>query len=332
MSLPSLSDDDASVAGDRKTFWAHLDDLRKALIRSAIAVCIALMLCLFISDKLMQILEYPLRHMHMFEKPKPTVTFQIGKDKLGPYEVSPEHFKGLPEGTSPQALFHVGTAVIDGKQVATLELDSTPTTPVDNQRVKLHNFGPAEGFFVAFRIAIYGGLILSCPFWVYFMGSFIFPAFNVNEKKIIGQWVGWGSLLFLSGVALTYFLLLPISLRASIEYSQLMGFDAYTWRADEYIKFVTQFIIGMGLGFQFPVVVLILVKLGVLTHHQLAQYRRHVVVLTLIMGALLTTPEVITQISMAVPLYLLYEASILIAWSWDWKKRKAALLAGDIDI
>jgi sec-independent protein translocase protein TatC len=80
----------------------------------------------------------------------------------------------------------------------------------------------------------------------------------------------------------------------------------------------------MGIGFQFPLVVLFLVKLGILTHQQLARYRRHVIVLVLILGAVLTTPEVITQVAMAVPLYFLYEICIWIAWYWDWKKRRAA--------
>jgi sec-independent protein translocase protein TatC len=79
----------------------------------------------------------------------------------------------------------------------------------------------------------------------------------------------------------------------------------------------------MGLGFQFPIVVLFLVKTGVLTHRDLAKYRRHVIVLSFILGAVLTTPEVITQVAMAVPLYILYEACIWIAWYWDWKKRRA---------
>jgi len=60
------------------------------------------------------------------------------------------------------------------------------------------------------------------------------------------------------------------------------------------------------------------------THRQLAHYRRHVIVLCFILGAVLTTPEVITQFAMAVPLYLLYEICIWIAWYWDWKKRRAA--------
>jgi sec-independent protein translocase protein TatC len=79
----------------------------------------------------------------------------------------------------------------------------------------------------------------------------------------------------------------------------------------------------MGLGFQFPLVVLFLVKIGVLTHADLAKYRRHVVVLSLILGAVLTTPEVVTQVAMAIPLYLLYEVCIWIAWYWERKKRRA---------
>jgi sec-independent protein translocase protein TatC len=79
----------------------------------------------------------------------------------------------------------------------------------------------------------------------------------------------------------------------------------------------------MGLGFQFPLVILLTVKLGFVTHQQLAHYRRHVVVLCFILGAVLTTPEVITQFAMAIPLYLLYEICIWIAWYWDWKKRRA---------
>jgi sec-independent protein translocase protein TatC len=324
--------DIAAAEGFRKTFWEHLDDLRRALVRSALAVGVALVLCLLMGDRLVSILEYPLRRMDLFEKPKPSVAFQIGGTRLGPYPISREQFAGLPEGPAPHAVFNVGTAMVNGQQVATLTLDpAATTTDTGSLRVKLHNFSPTEAFFVAFHVAIYGALVISAPFWVYFMGQFILPALNIREKRALGTWLGWGSLLFLTGVALTYFLLLPVALRASVEYSQMMGFEAYDWKADDYVSFVTKFIFGMGLGFQFPVIVLLLVKMGLLTHRDLARYRRHVIVLCLILGAVLTTPEIITQIAMAVPLYILYEASIWIAWYWDWKKRKAARLAGDVE-
>ena len=78
----------------------------------------------------------------------------------------------------------------------------------------------------------------------------------------------------------------------------------------------------MGLGFQFPLVVLTLVKLGILHYHQLAHFRRHVIVGAFILGAILTTPEVITQVAMAVPLCLLYEICIWLAWFWERKQRR----------
>ncbi|HTJ78749.1 MAG TPA: twin-arginine translocase subunit TatC [Rariglobus sp.] len=326
-----IDEDDASEhdAASHKSFWAHLDDLRSALVKSAMAVGVGLVLCLFMGDKLVSLLEYPLHRMDMFEKPHATVTFQVGETKLGPYKVTPEQFPGMPDGKAPQVLFHVGTAQVNGQQIVTLTPDPNQAAVGENLRVKLHNFSPTEAFYVAFHVAIYGGLVLSSPFWVYFMGGFILPALNIREKHALSTWLIWGTALFLAGVLLTYFILLPVALRASIEYSQMMGFEAYDWKADDYVGFVTKFIFGMGLGFQFPVIVLLLVKMGILTHHQLARYRRYVIVLCLILGAVLTTPEVITQVCMAVPLYILYEASIWIAWYWDWKRRKAARLAGE---
>ena len=328
----ALNDEEDATDGEGaapKSFWAHLEDLRSALVKSAMAVGVGLVLCLFMGDRLVSLLEYPLHRMDMFEKPHPSVTFQVGTAKFGPYAVTPEQFPGMPGGTAPQVLFHVGSAQVNGQQIGTLTPDPNMAGVGENLRVKLHNFSPTEAFYVAFHVAIYGGLVVSSPFWVYFIGAFILPALNIREKRALGTWLCWGTALFLLGVALTYFILLPVALRASIEYSQLMGFEAYDWKADDYIGFVTKFIFGMGLGFQFPVIVLLLVKMGLLTHHQLGRYRRHVIVLCLVMGALLTTPEVITQVCMAVPLYILYEASIWIAWYWDWKKRKAARLAGE---
>lgn len=313
--------------GTKKSFWDHLRDLRTALVRSSIAIGLALVLCLLVADKLVLLLEYPLQRINVFEKARPMVTFKIGSTQIGPYEVTPEQFAGLPAGDAPMVTYQIGTAQIGEHQVATLTALPSTGANLSPLRVRLHNLSPADAFFVAFRVAIYGAVVVAAPFWIFFMGQFFLPALSVREKRMFFQWLGWGVVLFFSGVLLTYYVLLPLALRASIEYSHLLGFEAYDWRADGYIGFVTKFIVGMGLGFQFPIVVLILVKLGLVTHHQLAHYRRHVIVLSLVLGALLTTPEVITQIAMAIPLYILYEISICIARYWDWKKRRAEAAA-----
>ena len=306
---------------ERKSFWAHLADLRKALVRCAMVVGIALVGCLLLDDKLMWIYEYPLRHLQMFEQPRPTVSFQLGEARLGPYEVSRDQFAGLPPGQAPQVLFKVGAAKVGEQQVVTLQLEPQPAgnAPLP---VRLRNFGPAEAFFIAFRVALYASLILAAPFWLYFMGQFILPALHIRERKFLFTWLGWGVVLFMTGVLLTYFLLLPVALRASMQYSRLLGFDSNEWRAEEYISFVTNFLLGMGFGFQFPLVLLTLVKVGLIDYKFLAKYRRHAVVVSFILGAVLTTPEVITQVAMGVPLYLLYESCIWIAWYWYRKKRR----------
>ncbi len=309
--------------GVQTSFWGHVEALRHAVVRSAIAIGIALLLCLFFAHKLVDILDYPLRHIDIFTDPKPTVTIQLGEARLfGPAKVTREQFPALPPGAAPHAVYQLGTNQINGEQILTLKLD--PSVPdKEDLQVRLNNLTPNEAFFVAFHLALYGALVLSSPFWVYFMGSFILPAFHLHERRVIFSWMGWSIFLFLLGVLSTYFLLLPVALKASVGYSNWLGFEATIWRADAYVNFVCIFIFGMGLGFQFPLVVLFLVKIGLLTHKQLASYRRHVIVLSCIMGALLTTPEVITQVAMAIPLCLLYEICIWIAWYWERKKRRA---------
>ena len=318
-SLPAEVED----TGPKKSFWGHLNDLRTALIRSVIAIGIALVLCLFLSPWIVKVLMHPLARMHMFEKPKPMVTFQIGSAKLGPYQVTRDQFPGLPPGDAPNVVFNVGSAQVGTQQVMTLTMD--PVAPSGEAiDIRLHNLSPAEGFLIAFHVALFGALAVSSPFWIFYMGGFILPALNLKERSVIFSWLGWSAFLFLAGVLSTYFVLLPVALRAAVQYSAILGFSAQDWRAEEYINFVCKFIFGMGLGFQFPLIVLFLVKIGVLSHADLSKYRRHVAVLSLIMGAVLTTPEVVTQVAMAIPLYLLYEVCIWIAWYWERKKRRAA--------
>jgi sec-independent protein translocase protein TatC len=140
-----------------------------------------------------------------------------------------------------------------------------------------------------------------------------------------------GGGLFLVGISFCYFLLMPVALAASQMYSNWLGLGAMHWRAEEYISFVCKFMLGMGLGFQLPVVILTLVKIGVLNYRLLRSMWRYMIVINLILGALLTTPEVITQVMMAGPLYGLYEITVWIAWYWEQpdraKARRTLLLA-----
>ncbi len=101
-----------------------------------------------------------------------------------------------------------------------------------------------------------------------------------------------------------------------------MGVRVPEWRAETYFSFVVKFMLGMGLGFELPVVLLALVKIGILNYAKLTAMRRYMIVINLIMGALLTTPEVITQVAMGICLQVLFEASVWIAWYWERQEKK----------
>jgi len=121
---------------------------------------------------------------------------------------------------------------------------------------------------------------------------------------------------------------MPVALKAAVVYSDWIlnekpnTTEPILWQAEYYFSFTSKFMVGMGLGFELPVVLLTLVKLGVLDYRKLAAMRRYMIVICLVLGAVLTTPEVVTQILMAAPLYLLYESSVWIAWYWERQEKK----------
>jgi sec-independent protein translocase protein TatC len=193
--------------------------------------------------------------------------------------------------------------------------------------IELVNLSPAGGFVVAFQVGLYGGALLASPFIFYFVAGFVFPALKIRERRYVYQGLVIGVGLFLTGVAFCYFLLMPVALAAAQMYSQWLGFGALQWRAEDYISFVCKFMLGMGLGFELPVVILTLVKIGVIDYRTLAKARRYMIVINLILGAVLTTPEPITQLVMFVPLQLLYEVTVWIAWYWDRREKKRARAA-----
>lgn len=195
-------------------------------------------------------------------------------------------------------------------------------------KVELMTEGPAVGIIIALKIAFFGGIILSGPFIFYFLAEFVVPALKPKEKKYLAIAFLIGAGLFLSGVSFCYFLVLGVSLKALAGYSQWLGLQADYWLATEYFGFVLKFMLGMGISFEMPVVILTLVKLEILTYQQLESNRRIMVVICLIVAAILTPPDALSMFLLGGPLYALFESCIWIARYWDYRDRKRAGLAG----
>ncbi|MGB7769371.1 MAG: twin-arginine translocase subunit TatC [Verrucomicrobiia bacterium] len=323
---------DEAEGGPVKTFLEHLEDFRWVLIKSITALAVAMLLCLIAGNYVVQIVKWPLEHAWVrYPATNQIVAVSFGTNRLGNFQLTSEQQRSLNLGTNRFVSVQIEPLTLGTNQVLGWRVDSDPRAADEAQRLQINliNLGPVEGFFIAFQVAFYGGLLLASPFILYFVASFVFPALKIHERKYVyrGLFVGIG--LFLFGVAFCYFILMPVALASSQMYSQWLGFGALQWRAGDYISFVCKFMLGMGLGFELPVVILTLVKIGVLDYRTLRSMWRYMIVIVLVLGALLTTPEVVTQVLMAVPLYMLYEITVWIAWYWDrQEKRKPAREAG----
>ena len=169
------------------------------------------------------------------------------------------------------------------------------------------------GVFVAMLlIGIIIGLMVASPVIIYYVGRFLAPALTVREKKILVPGSFAVLILFLLGCAFGYFFLLPRTITAVIWFNNLLGFQLL-WTTSNYFGFLTFTILGLGLAFQMPLAIVILVSVGVVTPQQLRTYRRYIVLGIVITAAILTPPEPITQLALAIPLWVLYEVAILVS-------------------
>jgi sec-independent protein translocase protein TatC len=312
--------------GPVKSFLEHLEDFRWVLIKSLVALGLAMLVCLFGANYVVAILKWPLAHAPLRHPgSNPVVDISFCTNHLGNFTLSPEVQKSFNLGTNPYVAVQIEPVTIGTNQVLGWSVVPGAGSPAFGRlNIDLINLSPAGAFFVAFQVAFYGGMVLASPFILYFIASFVFPALRFHERKHIYRALAFGLGLFLTGVSFCYFVLMPIALSASQLYSTWLGFGAFQWRAEDYISFVCRFMLGMGIGFELPVVILTLVKIGVLNYSTLAKARRYMIVINLVLGAVLTTPEVLTQLVMFVPLQLLYEITVWIAWYWDRQDRKRA--------
>jgi sec-independent protein translocase protein TatC len=171
-------------------------------------------------------------------------------------------------------------------------LFTSPTTPV----------------VVTFKLAFVVGFIMALPVIAFQAWSFFSPALYEHEKRLVIPAIGVGFVLFLAGIAMAYFFVLPLGLKF------LLGFQAESLEPiitiDEYLKFATRLILAFGIIFEMPVVLVLLGLLGIVTPEGLRKYRRHAIVILAVSAAVLTPADVGTMFMLFTPMILLYEVSI----------------------
>ena len=237
------------------------------------------------------------------------------KEKNSAQEVSPEddgtmsltaHLEELRSRIIKSLL-----AIVFGSCVAYLFLDEITnllTLPVG----KLYYMKPGEAFFTYLKIDIAAGFLIALPIIFYHAWKFFLPALTVNERAVLGILVPASVSLFFTGLAFSFFLILPTALKFFMGFGQESENLQTLFSFGSYFEFVILFVLPFGFVFELPLIIIVLGKLGVLTSEKLGKYRRYVFFFSFVIGALVTSPDIITQIAVAIPVILLYEVGYLV--------------------
>ncbi len=185
----------------------------------------------------------------------------------------------------------------------------------------------AEAFFTYMKVAFIAGLILVSPFVLYQIWAFVAPGLYQKEKRYVVPFVLGGSLFFIGGVLFGYFIALPIGFKFLLGYAT--DFIKPMPSMKEYLSFSIKFLLVFGLVFEFPVVLTLLATMGMIDAKTLARQRKYAILLIFIFAAVMTPPDIISQVLMALPLMGLYELGILLSKIFGKKKEKVDSLEGE---
>jgi sec-independent protein translocase protein TatC len=172
------------------------------------------------------------------------------------------------------------------------------------------------------RVGLLAGLILSCPWVFYQLWKFVAAGLYRHERRYVMTAVPFSAALFVCGALFFLFVVAEPVLYFLVHFSQWLDVEPVI-TLPHYIGFVTGLMFAFGLCFQTPLLILVLTKVGLVSIKTLRRYRRHVIVLILIVAALATSPSPIDQVALAVPMYLLYELGILLAYLAARKKKQS---------
>lgn len=174
----------------------------------------------------------------------------------------------------------------------------------------LHFTGPMDVFLAEIRVSFLAAIALTSPLWLYQFWRFFEPALYQKERKYILPCIVISVLLFLTGLAFCFFIVLPMTLSFLIQLGTEVGTPMIT--IVDYLGLLSLMLFGFGFVFEAPLILVLLAWIGLLDADTLSRHRKAVIVGVLVVGALLTPPDPISQVAMAIPLYLMYEASILL--------------------
>jgi len=301
---------------DRLSLVEHLDELRTRLIICVTAFVICFGICLWQDDVILDIINRPLQSTAFKDKESSKDPFertaayqaQVRRTALA----SAQAFEALAaqaDGAAARASF---------TQLAAEQRKLARSVPPEEARRPV-TLGVGEPFTATVRVAAYAALLLALPLLLFQAYAFVLPAFSREERSVALPLMVMVPFLFIGGVVFAYYMVLP----NAIDFLQNFNDDNYDilLQAKDYYRFAITVLIAMGIAFQVPVGILAITRVGIISVAQLRKSRRYAILVIAVVAMLLPGQDPVTMLSLMLPLYVLFESSILLASLLD---RRAA--------
>lgn len=288
----SLSDDESEIEASRAPLMDHLIELRARLIICAAALAVGFVLCFAFSTQIYLVLLAP------FERAAGMIALQ--------------RTPGVHHGTFDLLMAVLGLKAAPAGHIPPIHLVFT---------------APLEFFFTKLKLAGFGAIVVTFPVLAFQLYRFVAPGLYRRERKAFVPFLVASPVLFLMGAALVYFVMLPFVLWFSLN-QQIVGTGAVSVellpKVSDYLTLVTALLLAFGLCFQLPIVLSLLGMAGLVNARMLAGGRRYAIVAVFVVAAILTPPDPISMMSLALPGLLLYEVSILCVWLIELRQKREA--------
>jgi sec-independent protein translocase protein TatC len=296
----------------RMSFGDHIEELRVHLWRGILGFLVALIGSFFVGKYLVEFIGQPVREQLL----------EYQKEKIKGVRQRMESDETLKQLNQPRRrvvqLRKVGT-----EEFVTYELEERPVEVAlenyENQilaitQPTLTTLNVQEGFVVYFKVCIVAGIVVASPWLFYQIWSFVAAGLYPHEKRYVNRYLPISVTLFLAGVALCQFVVLPLAIKYLLSFNEWLGLEPEL-RLSEWLSFAIMMPLIFGVAFQMPLIMLFLNRLGIMTIEQyLKRWRIWMFVLFCLAAVLSASPDYFSFLSLAVPMCLLYWLGILMCW------------------
>ncbi|HZF37715.1 MAG TPA: twin-arginine translocase subunit TatC [Blastocatellia bacterium] len=333
--------------GLQMSFLDHLDELRRRLVHSAIAIAIAFGICFAVSDYIFKFLSVPVvKQLQKSKRDRQAKYGQPNLDDLKDGQTALYTFvqdtsvngvkvpngatvrvKRITKDNQPQLALElpwaIGRAIVPAETpVSSILKEGEKNVYFDDENSKLVLRGVTSSFMIYMTVALYAGIAFAIPFLLYQIWAFIAPGLYKHERRYVTPLIVMGTVFFILGAAFAYKIAFPTACDYLLGLAVEGGFQTL-YDAEDYLNLIIMIMLGLGIVFQIPTLSYLLARIGLLTPRMMWKSWRYAVVIIMIIAAVLTpTADAINMTIFAAPMLILYFLSIGIVWFFGKQRRR----------